>query len=108
MKIQCQCGEMIVDQTDAQSHKAHFIPDQDWLQLLDSIDEAIEKSGPAPTAKAAACMQVRSLLGQLARRAWQCRTCGSIYIEDQQRTLQRLLPTTEPGPHVLFRSHPAC
>lgn len=107
MKIQCHCGEFIVDLADEQSNKAHVIPDQNWPQLLEAIDKAIERSRPAPAAKEAACMQIRSLINRLSRQAWQCHSCGSIYIEDQQRSLQRLLPAADPASCELFRSRPS-
>ena len=43
MKIKCQCGAVIVDQTDYLPHKAYIIPDQEWFGILDAIDEAIER-----------------------------------------------------------------
>ncbi|MBV8072530.1 MAG: hypothetical protein JO270_21690, partial [Acidobacteriaceae bacterium] len=59
MKISCHCGATIYDQTDYLPHKAHFVPDQDWFDVLGAIDDAIEKSGPSAKEKEEACMKVR-------------------------------------------------
>lgn len=107
MKIHCHCGEMILDIVDGQSNKAHFIPDQEWEGLWDAIDAAVEKSGPSPKDKERACMELRSLLGQLARLAWQCDDCGRIYLEQQNRQLRQFLPGSEDTPKELFRSRPS-
>jgi hypothetical protein len=78
MKINCHCGATIYDGTDYLPHKAHFIPDQDWFDVLDAIYDAIENSGPSAKQKEAACLRVRQLIGTLSRSAWQCRTCGRV------------------------------
>lgn len=103
MKITCRCGEIILDQTDYLPHKAHFIPDQEWFNVLDAIDEAIEKSGPSAKEKEAACMRIRSLLRALARSAWQCSACGCIYADDQDRKLHLLIPGDADVPKEMFR-----
>jgi hypothetical protein len=43
MKIKCTCGEVIPDQTDYLSYKAHIIGDKHYFDFLDTIDEAIER-----------------------------------------------------------------
>lgn len=107
MKIGCHCGATIYDQTDYLPHKAHYIPDQDVFEVLDAIDDAIEKSGPTAKEKEAACMKVRRLIGKLSRSAWQCRVCGRVYIDDQAHKLQQLVPGTDDVPRELFRSRPS-
>ncbi|AZA98511.1 hypothetical protein EG359_02325 [Chryseobacterium joostei] len=37
-KIQCNCGQIIPDQSDFIKHKAHFVADQDYFDLLDEIE----------------------------------------------------------------------
>lgn len=51
MKFLCECGHPIYDQTDYLPYKAHVISDQDWFNFLDTIDDAIEKTGPTPEDK---------------------------------------------------------
>ncbi|MDB5337899.1 MAG: hypothetical protein JWN70_3518 [Planctomycetaceae bacterium] len=106
MKINCHCGATIPDLTDGQPHKAHFIPDQDWWELREAIDSAIEKSGPSPRQKEAACMQLSTLLSRLSRQAWQCLDCGRVYLEQHDRSLQEFMPGSEAVTKELFRSRP--
>lgn len=107
MKIGCHCGATIYAQTDYLPYMAHFIPDQDWFDVLDAIDDAIEKSGPSVTEKEAACMKVRQLICKLSRSAWQCRECGRVYIADQGHELRQLVPGANDVPRELFRSRPS-
>ena len=80
MKIECYCGEVIVDQTDCLSNKGYIIPDQEWFNILDAIDDAIEKSGPNEKDKESACMEIRKMLDRLSKTTWQCSNCGSLYV----------------------------
>lgn len=107
VKIKCHCGGVIVDQTDYLPHKAHLIPDQEWFDLLEVIDDAIERSGPDAKAKEAACMAVHSVIHRMARLAWQCRECGRLYIDDLGHELREFLPGSADVPRELFRSHPS-
>jgi hypothetical protein len=107
VKIGCQCGATIYGGTDYLPHKAHFIPDQDWFDVLEAIDAAIEKSGPGAKEKEAACMEVRGLIGRLSRLAWQCRACGRVYLADQTHQLRPLVSATDDVPRELFRSRPS-
>ena len=43
MKISCECGYVIYDQTDFISYKARFTADQDDNDLLDKIEAQIKK-----------------------------------------------------------------
>ena len=65
MKIRCDCGNPIVDQTDALPYKAHLIPDQDWFTLLDAIDDAIETIALHPQQQEREMMRLRTLVGRL-------------------------------------------
>lgn len=106
MKIPCECGALIPDITDFLSYKAHFIPDQVWFELLDVIDEAIERSDPTAEAKEAASMRVRTLIGNLTRCAWQCRDCGKLHIDDHNHNLRVFTPGKPDVPYELFRHRP--
>ena len=44
MKIKCTCGEIIPDQTDYLSYKAHIIGEKNYFDFLDTINEAIERT----------------------------------------------------------------
>lgn len=85
-------------------YKAHLFSNQDWFDLLDAIDDALEKTYPTLRDKDAACSEARTLLNKLSRLAWQCTVCGKIYVENDQRALQQFAPVTEPGDLRLFSS----
>ena len=93
--INCECGAMIIDQTDFLPNKAYFIPDQKWFQLLDAMDDAIELSGKSARAKEAACMKMRVLIGGLSKHAWQCSSCGALYLESRNGELQHFKPADD-------------
>jgi hypothetical protein len=86
MKMQCTCGHVIVDQTDYLRYKGHMISDQDLFDLLDAIDEAVEKSGPEPKDKEKALMRVRFLFSDMAQIFYQCMSCGRLFSENDEFT----------------------
>jgi len=92
MKLACECGKLIVDQTDSLSFKGHIISDQDYFGYLEAIDEVIEKAGPTKSDKEKACMAVRSLDGQPFKIIYQCSDCGSIYISDSDGNFHQYTP----------------
>jgi hypothetical protein len=82
LKIGCECGGVIIDQTDYLPYKAHLISDQDWFDFLDAIDEVVEKSGPTNRDKENVLMCVRSLAAKLAKSIYQCTSCGRLYVQN--------------------------
>ena len=92
MKLECECGKLIVDQTDFLSFKGYLISDQDYFGYLEAIDEVIEKTGSTKNDKEKACMAVRSLNGQLFKITYQCSDCGSIYISDSDGNFHQYMP----------------
>ncbi len=92
MKIACHCGGVIFDQTDNLSNKGHIIPDQDWLTLLDAIDQAVTFSGTTHGQKEGALMKVRKLAVHLSKTIWQCNDCGALYIEGDKNDLVSFTP----------------
>jgi len=100
MKIKCPCGNLIPDNTDALPTKAHYIPDKYWFSFLDSIDEAIEKSGPSPKDKEKACMGIRK--ANQHRMMWQCYECGRIFIDDENYELQIFKPESQETNKKIF------
>lgn len=87
MKIQCACGEIIVDQTDYLSYKAYIIGDKDYFDFLDAIDDAIESTD---TDKGALCVKVRN--AEQSRMAWECNSCGRLYFDDAEKNLVEYVP----------------
>jgi hypothetical protein len=97
MKIGCDCGATIVDQTDDLPHKAHLVPDQSWFTLLDAMDEqVIEPLAEGRLDEAAASHRSRTIIGNLARAMYQCTACGRLYLSDPAGSLQCFVPST-PG-----------
>ena len=96
MKIACECGETIFDSTDHMSYKGHIIPDQDWFNVFDYMDdEIIDKLCDGTIDKESANMNMRSAISAPARLAWQCRSCGRIYIDGKDNKLECYVPSDE-------------
>lgn len=89
MKIRCHCGTTIVDQTDDLPHKAHLIPDQLWFDVLSEIEDRVIDALAAGRLDAEdATMEVRRLLGDASRLAFECAECGRLYVDDREHQLQ--------------------
>lgn len=106
MKIMCECGEVIPAISDVLPNTGHIIPGQDWYDVLDTIDDAIENSGPSPKEKEAALMEVRSFIGKASRSIWQCITCGSLYINNSSNELEHFKPSNNAGSKEILRRAP--
>ena len=103
MKIQCLCGQILHDGTDGLPNKAHFIPDQKWNGLFEALDWLIENRCHTPRQRDEACVSIRSLMAEMSRHAWQCGSCGRMYVEDMARDLH-CYPPGPPGTSMeLFR-----
>jgi len=88
MKILCKCGGIIYDQTDFLPNKGYVISDQDWFDLLDAMDRAIEKLGPTILEKEKACMHIRSLMTKLSKPIYQCQKCGCLFVFNEKKELE--------------------
>ena len=108
MSVGCACGAKISDAGDSRPNEVYLIPHQEMYDFWNAIDEAIEKSGPTAKDKEAACMNLRYLIGNVTRFACQCRECGRVYIQDQERNMQEFVPASDAVPRELFRSRPPC
>jgi hypothetical protein len=102
MKFLCGCGKVISDQTDYLPHKAHFIGDEDWFAFLNAIDDAIEKSGPAPDDKQAAVTSVRALVRKIAQTIYQCPSCGELSVSEGKAS-HEFRPVNPASPKNLLR-----
>lgn len=87
MKILCECGSLIRDQTDFLSYKAHLIADQD-------ITDALELSDKGSS----------SWWHSLSRMMYQCGECGRLWINDHDNELRSFVPE-QPAPHLLSSIH---
>ena len=105
MKIICHCGQTIFDSTDDLPDKAHFIPDQEWFNVLDRIDaEVIDGIADGTLPQYAAYTKARAIIGRSTRLIWQCRSCGRVYINDRHGKLHCYLPETDETAREILRS----
>ena len=95
MKIHCECGYSIIDQTDGNTSKASILPDETLFTMLDAIDAAIETGGSSPKEREATCMKVRALHTKFTRHVWQCSNCWRLYVDMPDRSLQCFKPNDE-------------
>ncbi|MCB0398521.1 MAG: hypothetical protein KDD26_02665 [Winogradskyella sp.] len=99
MKINCTCENIIPDSTDHIMYKGHMIPDKLWEDFWNSIDFAIEKSGPSAEEKETACMQLRMLNN--FRTILECTACGKLFINDQNYDLKTYSPDSKKYNRIL-------
>jgi hypothetical protein len=97
--FQCECGFEFLSSTDNRSYAAHVLPDQSYDEFSGLVDDAIEKSGPTPRDKADACMAWRHFRMPMA---WQCPTCGSLFVEAADGGLHRFTPASVDASRRLF------
>ena len=107
MKIPCRCGAVLPDSADDLAHKAHVIPDQEWLDLMEALDAAIEQSGPSAREKDAACCEIRRRVSAVTRTAYQCPRCGRLYLHGLGTRLHGFEPGSDCVPKEIFRSRPS-
>ncbi len=100
MKIGCECGAVIVDQTDYLANKGYIFGDKDWFNFWDIVDDAIENPSDKETREEAA-MRVRK--SQPTRLIWECRQCGRLYLDDQNHDLVQYVPANKKCNDILDR-----
>ena len=80
MKLRCECGFVIHDNTDYQENKAHFVPDESWEEMCEKIE-----GGMSPWD--ASVMYQRHL--------YQCYECSRIYIENVDGSFTSFKPDAD-------------
>jgi hypothetical protein len=86
MKLQCQCGKILSDNTDQIPYKARLIADEDWDRFTRS------------------CERPQGYDWRLVTAVYQCPECGWIRIEKPIGKTFFFKPETEAVPKSLFRS----
>jgi len=104
MKIGCYCGAVILDISDYLPHKGHLIPDQNWFDTYDAVDEIINRATTGQISKEEAYWQARQVIGKSARTVYECNECGRLFIEDRERTLQCYVPEKQVSSKEILRS----
>ncbi|MFT5820145.1 MAG: hypothetical protein ACI8ZM_001379 [Crocinitomix sp.] len=99
MKINCTCGFTIVDNTDYLRYKGHLISNTQWYDFFESIDHAVEKSGPTPKEKENALMQIRQ--EQPSKLVWECQNCGKLFFNSKKGDLITFSPDNKKYNKVL-------
>jgi rubredoxin len=97
--FQCDCGFGFRSSTDSRSYAAHVLPDRSYDEFSGLIDDAIAKSGPTPRDKDEACMAWRRFRLPMA---WQCPTCGTLFVEDASGRRHHFTPASPEVPTRLF------
>jgi len=98
MKIKCNCGNTILDITDALSYKAHYIPDEDWDEVMEKIYRCIEERNQD---KERLCTEISKTIVEKTRLIYQCTNCGKLYIDDKERNLIEFTPLNNENTDVL-------
>ena len=100
MKIGCECGASIPDQTDRLPNKGHIFGDRDWCSFWDKIDAAIENP-PKHETRQETVMRTRQ--GETSRHVWECHQCGRLYLEDANHDLIEYFPANRKYNAILDR-----
>jgi len=66
MKIQCPCGDLIIDNTDRLPHKAWLLAEQDMFLLYELFED----------------MQFSDIREHFMKAIYQCESCGRICLDD--------------------------
>ena len=91
MKIKCRCGELI---HDLDHYKGHIVSGKDYFEIYDDIEtKVIDALVAGDINQEQAYMKLRSLMP--SRHAWQCRFCGTIYINKNKTELECFIPENE-------------
>lgn len=108
MKIVCHCGSTIYDGPEGNPNKAHLTPDQGWCAMWDTLDNAFDGVATGLLSPDAASMRARQAFSDAGSRLmWQCTSCGSLYLDSRDGTLQRFAPSTPETDNTLLRKSSA-
>ncbi len=104
MQLTCPCGALIHDHSDGLPHKAHPIPNQDWLPTWDALDaEVIDRLADGKLTRETAYHWLRQILIRAVRTVWHCRTSGRLLINDRQNQTHCYFPENEQTGRELLR-----
>ena len=85
MKIKCTCGNLIYDGTDQLPHKGHIIPDKNFFDIPEAIDEILDKVKENKSVEPEDYMQHREALFGKTKLIYQCSSCGSLLVWDKKK-----------------------
>lgn len=90
MYFYCKCGSRISDITDYLPFKARMIADQDWIDFLETIEDAI--TSKEPDREKVADEFYSTAFNEHRRMIYQCPECGRIYINGEGNSLYSFRP----------------
>ncbi|PWU09791.1 MAG: hypothetical protein C5B50_26710 [Verrucomicrobia bacterium] len=105
MKMRCECGEIISDNTDYLPYKAFLIADEDWFGVADAIDEITSEVASGRTTILAAETAVRVVLNKKSRTMYQCSKCGRLLVADWQHNRHIYAPISDADSRQILRGH---
>ncbi len=105
MKMRCECGEIISDQTDCLPYKAHFIADQDWFGVFDTLDQIVANVAAGRMTADDAQTAVRRAHVTASRQMYQCGKCGRLLVADLKHNMSIYAPTSATDSRQILRSH---
>lgn len=102
MHFYCKCGNRISDTTDFIPYKAHLIADQDFDDLLESIEQLMNQVVNNPKVLDKSINTMYDLLYKANKSVYQCEKCGNLFIDGKGNTLEAFQPETdEMNKHLL-------
>jgi hypothetical protein len=104
MKMRCECGAIITDQTDDLPYKAYFIPDQDWNGFTETIDQIVGAVAAGNMTTHDAETAVRQVYLAKSRSMYQCSKCGRLLVIDVQGNANNYAPTLEADSRQILKS----
>ena len=104
MKLRCECGEIIADQTDFLPYKAHLIADQDWFGVFDALDKIVSDVADARLTVDEAQTALRNTLSSESREMYQCGKCGRLLVHTLQGNTNIYAPTSDEDSRHILRS----
>lgn len=82
MKLECPCGELIVDTTVSLPYKGEVIADEDIFSIWNDIDACLEIVASNPDNLKKAKVETRRAIISKTRGIWKCDNCGRVAIDD--------------------------
>jgi len=99
-KLKCNCGHVIVDQTDDLPYKAEVIPDQNYAAIFDAVTDSVCKEDTvSEQADAFTGVWIAN-----SKRMYQCEACGRILVQiGKSDQYAFFMPEDEEGKHIIGR-----
>lgn len=94
MKFLCDCGNCIIAQTDYLNNKGYIIPDKNWFDILDSIENAVKNNNITNDKKESVFEDLQKIIIGSSKTIYQCNSCGNIFIENNNGSYEMFTNNT--------------